>query len=67
MNSLHSRLRVELGRKNEIFYHSEKEHPQISRIAKFGWRNVVKCGKCSLTKFLNFAYICITRGKSYHF
>ena len=28
---------------------------------------VVKYGKYGIAKFANFVYICITRGKSYHF
>ena len=36
MDNLHNKLKVELGKKNEIFYYSEKEDLQISRIAKFG-------------------------------
>ena len=27
--NLHNRLKVELGRMNEIVYHSKKEHPKI--------------------------------------
>ena len=36
-------------------------------VLKVWWRNVVKDGKYSRAKFANFVYICITRGKSYHF
>ena len=28
---------------------------------------MVKYGKYGIAKFANFVYICITRGKSYHF
>ena len=36
MDILHHRLKVELGRENEIFYYSKREDLKISRIAKFG-------------------------------
>ena len=36
MDNLHIRLKVELGRKNKIFYYNSKEHLKISKIAKFG-------------------------------
>ena len=36
MGNLHNRLKVETGRKNEIFYYSQKEDHKISRIATFG-------------------------------
>ena len=66
MDNSHNRLEVKLGRENEIFYYSLKEDTKISQIAKL-WRNVVIYEKYSPAKFPNFVYICITRGKSYHF
>ena len=36
MDNLHARLTFNLGKTNKIFYYSLKEHPKISRIAKFG-------------------------------
>ena len=36
MDNLRNRLKVELVRKNKIFYNSSKDNPQISRTAKFG-------------------------------
>ena len=36
MDDLHNKLKVELGKKNEIFCYSLKEDLKISRIAKFG-------------------------------
>ena len=36
MDNLHNRLKVELDKTNEIFYHSKKEHLNISRVEKFG-------------------------------
>ena len=30
-------------------------------------RNAVKCGKYSIVKSANFAYVCITCGNCYHF
>ena len=36
MGNLHSRPKVKLGKKNEIFHYSEKEDLYISRISKFG-------------------------------
>ena len=35
MDNSQNRLKVELGRKNEMFYYS-RENLKISRIAKFG-------------------------------
>jgi hypothetical protein len=31
------RLNFDLGKKNKIHHHSQKEHVEISKIAKFGW------------------------------
>ena len=36
MDDLHVRLTFNIGKTNKIFYYSLKEHPKISRIAKFG-------------------------------
>ena len=36
IDDLHVRLTFNLGKTNKIFYHSYKEHPKISRTAKFG-------------------------------
>ena len=36
MDNLHNRLRLDLGKKNKIFYHSKKEDPKINKIAEFG-------------------------------
>ena len=36
IDNLHNRLTFDLGKKNKIFYYSQKEHLRISRIAKFG-------------------------------
>ena len=36
MDNSQNRLKVELGRKNEMFYYSWRENLKISRIAKFG-------------------------------
>ena len=36
MDNLHNRLKVEVGRKNEIFYYSWNKDLKISRKAKFG-------------------------------
>ena len=36
MDNLHNRLNVELGRKNEIFYYSQKKDLNINKTAKFG-------------------------------
>ena len=36
MDNLHVRLTFNLAKMNKIFYYSLKEHPKISRIAKFG-------------------------------
>ena len=36
MGNLHYRLNFNLGKINEIFYHSLKEHLKITRIGKFG-------------------------------
>ena len=36
MDNLHNRPKVELRRKNKIFYYSLKEDVKISRMAKFG-------------------------------
>ena len=36
MDNLHNRLTFDLGKKNKIFYYSQKEDPKISRIAEFG-------------------------------
>ena len=34
--NLNNRLTFDRGKKNKIFYYSQKEDPKISRIAKFG-------------------------------
>jgi hypothetical protein len=31
------RLNFDLGKKNKIHHHSQQEHVEISKIAKFGW------------------------------
>ena len=36
IDNLHHRPTVNLGKTNEIPHYSQKEHPKISRIAKFG-------------------------------
>ena len=36
IGNLHVRLTFNLGKTNKIFHYSYKEHPKISRIAKFG-------------------------------
>ena len=36
MDNLHNRLTFNPCKTNEILYYSYKEHPKISRIAKFG-------------------------------
>ena len=36
MDNLHNRLKVEPGRKDEIFYYSYKEDLKTSKTAKFG-------------------------------
>ena len=36
MDNEHNRVKVELDRRNEIFYYSYKEHPEISRTAEIG-------------------------------
>ena len=36
MDNLHNKLKVELGKNNEIFCYSWKENLKISRNAKFG-------------------------------
>ncbi len=35
------RLNLDLGKKNKIHHYSYKEHPKVSKIAKFGRENVV--------------------------
>jgi hypothetical protein len=58
------RLIFYLDRKDEIQHYSSKEHPKISKIAKFAWlRNVVKYEKYGPLKLANFEYFSITRGK----
>ena len=65
MDSLHDTLKVERGRKNEIFHYSWKEDLKISRMAKFCGK--MSYGQYSPENFVNFVYICITGGKSYQF
>ena len=38
MDNLHVRLNFDLGKRKEIYPHSSKEHPKVSKIAKFGWQ-----------------------------
>jgi hypothetical protein len=57
-------LNFDLGKKNEIHHHSQKEHVTIT-VVKL--RNLVKRGKYSPAKFANFVLISITRGKMHHF
>jgi hypothetical protein len=57
------RLNFDLGKKNKIHHHSEKEHVKISKIAKFGREMLQNAEKYSPTKFANFVLIFITHGK----
>jgi hypothetical protein len=53
------RLIFYLDKKDEIYHYSSKEHPKISKIAKFWLQNVVKYGKYSPVKLVNFEYFSI--------
>jgi hypothetical protein len=49
------RLIFYLDKKDEIYHYSSKEHPKISKIAKFNWlRHFVKYGKYSHVKLAHF-------------
>jgi hypothetical protein len=50
------RLIFYLDKKDEIYHYSSKEHPKISKIAKY-----------NPVKLENFEYFSITRGKMHHF
>ena len=66
MDNLHVRLTFNLAKTNKIFYYSLKEHPKISRIAKFGGEMLENMENMA-SQICKFVYICITREKSYHF
>ena len=59
------RLIFYLDKKDEMYHYSSKEHPIISKIAKFGckvWlQNVVKYGKYSHVKLVNFQHFSIAQ------
>ena len=62
--NLHYRRTFDLDNKNEI---PEKNLLKVVN-SKIWLKNVIMCGKYSLTKFANFLIIaCVTCGNCYHF
>ena len=69
MGNLHNRLKLQLCRKNEIFYSARKamlKYLEWQSLVPW-WRNIVKYVKYSPVNFPSFVCICITSEKSYRF
>ena len=62
INNFHNRLSLGLGK---FFTTARKSILKLN--CEVWWRNVVKHGRYSRVKFVDFVYICVTRGKSYDF
>ena len=66
MDKLHNRLKVELGRKDEIFYYSLKEDPKVSRIAEHGGEYIYRKENIAL-RSLQVLYMFVLRAEKLPF
>ena len=63
IDDLHVSLTFNLGKKNKIFYYSEKEHPKISRIANFGGEMLKNMENIASQSLQICIYFCYARKK----